>query len=566
LVKDSAAVKSISYLRPLLILSAIALYAGAANAKDATAFSKDVTALTQDWIAEDWKDNTIRLHPARYNEYADVQLTLLPEEKANGRSAMQLLKYYFEGTTVSGNNGDKKVDIAGAEEMAPGMPVAVAKWVDGFDELTGMWGVVTTASGNLIAYNGACDFAHEEYGEYGDVCLKKITLILTALQQGALKMPPPEGILPIPWWEDSYQKDGMSVARKKIFNGIRSYSPSTIKVSPPVSISADQLPTVLDGFAAAMVEDDEEGRVDSSNFSAKIVGTANDPWVRRDYPVKNSDEGYVSTYMAGTEKLPDGQTVLIGMRCINDTWRSSCNYGVESARRLVKEGFVESKRVAIVEAGKVPLPANGIRNDQIQGIYQGYQFTGIFLKDGTVYTDFNEAPAMIVASKSKSENPDYWGSWRQVGNNLIVTDSDGEKRTIGMDADARLIGGTAATRLNGYYGTISSTSNGMMGGSVSRSGYTFYPDGTIETSSSSMFSVSAYLPGSGDFTPQQIAAGGGSSNNRAKYEINGYMLTITYPDGRQSRLSFAIPARSQNMERPESVIIGGGTFNIDGGE
>jgi hypothetical protein len=545
----------------LVALSLINARHGSAADKPSE-FSNAVTKITQDWEAEDWKNNKILLHPSRYNEYSDVFLNLLPEEKASGRTAQDVLKYYYEGTTVDTNGGDKPVDISAATEVGPGLLVATRKWTHGFTDLIGFWGVVSTKAGTFIPYTAQCQLNKQDNNEFSDVCMKKFVMILTYLQAGALKMPE-TGILPIAGWEDSYGKDGMILARRTQFTGIRTYSPSTIRISPPVTLTAEQLPLVLDGFAAAMMEDDD---LEDNYVTRKMVGTPTDPWAKRQYPVKFKTELTLATYMAGTARLPDGRMVLVGVRCINESWQSTCNYGVESARRLIKDGATEQKRLAIIEAGKVPIPPNGIKNEQIFGLYQSGDFMGVFLKDGTYTDDFDKPPATTIAAKSKVDEPSSWGTWRQVGANIIATDSDGDKQTIAIGAGARLIPGTPTTRLKGYFGTVSSWSNGInMGGGVSRSGYEFYADGTVEHSSSSSFSVSAYLP-NGDFGPQQVAAGGSSSSNRARYEINGYMLTITYPDGRQMRKAFGIPAYNKNTAQPSTVMIGGGIFNLDGGE
>jgi hypothetical protein len=527
-----------------------------------TEFSKEVTKVTQDWEAEDWKNNKILLHPSRYNTHSDVFLNLLPEEKASGRTGKDVFKYYYEGTTVDTNGGDREVDTSEAKEIGEGVLVVTRKWTHGFTDLIGFWGVVSTKAGTFIPYSAQCQTNKQDNNEFSDVCIKKIVTILTYLQAGALKMPE-TGILPIAGWEDSYGKDGMILARRTQFTGIRTYSPSTIRISPPVTLTPEQLPVVLDGFATAMMEDDD---LEENYVTRKMVGTPTDPWAKRQYPVKFKTDPTLATYMAGTARLPDGRMVLVGVRCINESWQSTCNYGVESARRLIKDGATEQKRLAIIEAGKVRIPPNGIKNEQIFGLYQTGEFMGLFLKDGTYTDDFNNPPATTIAAKSKVDNPSSWGTWRQIGNNIIATDSDGEKTTIAVGPDSRFIAGTPATRLSGYFGTVSSWSNGIgMGGGVSRSGYQFYSDGTVEKSSSSSFSVSAYLP-NGDFGPQQVAAGGSSSSNRARYEINGHMLTITYPDGRQTREAFGIPAYNKNITQPKTVMIGGGIFNLDGGE
>lgn len=66
-----------------LIALAVAAFAAAALPAAAddppTQFSRQITALTGDWQAEDWRNGTIKTHPDKYTWQSDVHLTLLPK-------------------------------------------------------------------------------------------------------------------------------------------------------------------------------------------------------------------------------------------------------------------------------------------------------------------------------------------------------------------------------------------------------------------------------------------------------------------------------------------------------
>lgn len=104
---------------------------------------------------------------------------------------------------------------------------------------------------------------------------------------------------------------------------------------------------------------------------------------------------------------------------------------------------------------------------------------------------------------------------------------------------------------------------GLNNGVVNRSGYTLRPDGSFQSSRSSSFSVSAFLP-NGDAGPTQIASGARSNQGSvARYEVDGFMITFYYPDGQIERRSFAIPAAEAGKASPSQVMIGGTVLRRD---
>ena len=80
-----------------------------------------------------------------------------------------------------------------------------------------------------------------------------------------------------------------------------------------------------------------------------------------------------------------------------------------------------------------------------------------------------------------------------------------------------------------------------------------------------MFSVGGFVADS--VLPTQIASGGGGSKSaKARYEIDGYMITFFYPDGQISRRAFAMNAKDANNPKRETIYIDGSAQTLNGGE
>ena len=275
--------------------------------------------------------------------------------------------------------------------------------------------------------------------------------------------------------------------------------------------------------------------------------------------------------MAGSTRTPDGRTVLLSVRCPNAGWQSTCASGMDQAKFQIGTGVVEQRRLALVAATQTPLPANGIRPEQILGIYATGKFNGasfvmdgcLFLNDGTAYRDLGAIPATIDPVATRRDQPGKWGRWTRTGGTMDVAWGDGSRSSVAATPDTLLTGGTPATRLHGHYATVSS-SGGLTPGSgwVSRSGYNFDADGTFTQSSSRSFAVTGTLPG--DAAPSTLAAGGSNDRTaKARYAVDGYMITFTYPDGRIERRAFATYAKDVDNIRRKYVLIDGIPFTLD---
>jgi hypothetical protein len=540
-----------------------------------TEFSKKVTAITGDWIAEDWKKGVLILHPQQYNDSADEFLRLYPEELSIGRTALDAARNHFEKYDLGDDTTDPTlVTMTGAEEMMPGVLYKQYRWVDGFDSAVSYFGLVTTTAGTYVPFRANCEKDRSDYPKKYpfEKCLRNLVYLVAHLQGtnapigGRLAMPQPVAPINVPGWEAQYLKDGTSVATTGSFNGLRKV---LLYASPPRTISPDQLPAALKQFSDGIVHDDDDA--DKDPGSIRVVGTTDDPWIRREFP--EAFEG-PSIQMAGTVKAPDGKTVFVGIRCPNKGWLGTCSHGVEQAKLQIKSGQMEQRRRAYIAARQSPIPPNGIKTADVLGIYGTANFNGtsfvingdLYLKDGTVYSDIGTAPQYIIAAESKAKDPKDWGRWRRGAAGKMLVTYGNETVTKEAGPEELFVGGTKATRLNGYYGRVASGGSMFGGGWVSRSSYEFFADGTFKNDRSSSFSVMGTGTG-GDLTPTQIAAGGSSaSSGKARYEIDGYMISFYYPDGQIEREAFAMYATDVNNPKRKYVLIGGSPYTLNNGE
>ncbi len=553
-------------------IAASSIIPAAAADDPPTEFSKQVTAITSDWVAEDWRKGILVLHPKIYTWQSDQYVNLLAEEPNMGRDALSVAKSHFEGDSLGDDSTDPTlVSFAGAEEMAPGILAKRYSWTYAFDRNVSFYGVVTTAAKTYIPFHANCerdDTDRPDQYKYEN-CLRQTIMLLLAVRGGEemggkrLIMPQTNAPLNVAGWDGQYLKDGTSLATTGSFNGLRKV---LLYASPPRNIPQDQMAKALKQFSDNIVHDDDDA--DENPGSVNVVGTLDDPWIRREFP--EAFEG-PSIQMAGTAKTPDGKISFIGIRCPNKGWLKTCSYGVDQAKQQIRSGQMEARRQVFIAARQTPIPANGIKNAQVLGIYGIARFDGssfvidgnLYLKDGTVYYETGTAPALIDAAVSRQKEPHKWGRWRRVGTKMQITWSNGETDTIDAAPSNFLIGGSSATKLAGLYETVSSGGNGLMGsGWVNRASYEFSADGTFKNDRSNSFSVGGFVPG--EAGPVQIAAGGGSSSSgRARYEIDGHMISFIYPDGQIERESFAVYASDISNPNRKYVLIGGTPYTLD---
>lgn len=539
-----------------------------------TEFSKKVTAIAPEWESEDWRKGTLTLHPQQYTWQSDQYLRLFAEEPTLGRTALDVARGHFDGDTLGDDTTDPTIiNMSGAKEISPGILAVQYNWTYAFDRNISFYGVVATAANSYVPFTANCERDDTDRPQQypTEKCLRNMLLLLLSVQGGPqtggarLALPEPKAPINVAGWDGQYLKDGRSLAITGSFNGLRK---AYLHVTPPRALSPNDAATALKQFSDSIIDDND--RADKNPGSLNVVGTQQDVWIRREFP--DAFDG-PSIQMAGMQTAPDGKISFIGIRCPNKGWLKTCAYGVEQAKQQVRSGQMEMRRQRYVAARQAPIPANGIQTAQILGFYGAAKFNGtsfvidgaLFLKDGTVYNSMETAPAMIDPQQSKASAPGDWGRWRRAGASMAVTWGDGDTDTIEATPDNLMVGGTGATRLSGLYGTVSSGGSLISGsGFVSRASYTFYPDGTFVNDRSSSFSVGGFTPG--EASPTQIASGGSSaSSGRARYKIDGYMISFHYPDGQIERESFAMYAKDANNSNRKYVLIGGTPYTLDDG-
>ncbi len=553
---------------------AVLSFYGTAFADDPpTEFSKQVTTITGDWQAEDWRKGLLVLHPVQYTWQSDKFLRLYAEEPADGRTAIEAARNHFDKLSLEDDTLEPTlINMNGATDLFPGILAVKYRWSYAFDTNVSFFGIVTTIKGTYVPFHANCETDDPQFPkEYPlEKCLSMMAKLLLFVQGGAsvegkrLVLPQTPSPINIPEWDGQYLKDGTSLVTTGSFNGLRKV---LLYASPPRALAPDQIAAALKQFSDGIVYDDDEA--DKDPGSIRVVGTNEDPWLRREFP--EAFEG-PSIQMAGTVKTPDGKIVFLGIRCPNKGWLNTCSHGVEQAKLQIKSGQMEQRRQAYVAARQSPIPANGIKTAEVLGIYGEGKFNGssfvidgnLFLKDGSVYDSIDSAPQFLDKAATLQKDPSSWGRWRRVGSNIVITWGNGETDTKAASTENLWVGGSPATKLKGYYGTVSSGGSAFGGGWVSRSSYEFFADGTFKNDRSNSFGVNGI---GADLAPVQIAAGGSnSSTGKARYEIDGYMISFIYPDGQIEREAFAIPANEANNLGRKYVLIGGTPYTLDNGD
>jgi hypothetical protein len=537
-----------------------------------TEFSRQVTALTGDWEAEDWRRNVLMLHPSMYNDQSDVNLRLFAEEPSMGRTATAVLKGHFEGDDLGDDSTDPTIlDLRLAKELAPNILTVRYRWTHGFSDIHGFWGVISTVNNSFVPFTARCEADDPDRPDAYRFteCVKKMATTLANVQTGLLRLPDAPNPLSIAGYDSQYLPDGTSFAVNSNYNGLRK---ATIMVTAPQIMTNDQMIKSIKTVSDSMI-DSSNDQVDKNPGTIRAVGTDADPWLRREFP--EAFDG-PSIHMTGTAKTADGKTVIIGVRCPNKGWLQSCSYGVEQAKLQVRSGQLEARRQKIIAATQVPLPPNGLKNIQIFGIYTeghntmgyggfmtGYSIDGpLLLKDGRATNDYDRAIAYIDPVVDARKKPGDWGRWTRAGSKINITWGDGDTDSIDVTGDNLMVGGPAGMKIAGYYKHVSGGGTGISGnGYLNSSSYSFFADGTFENDRSSSFSVGGFDSSGAQTT---IASGGSSGGGgRGTYSVDGYTMTLTYPDGRISRVMIAVYAKDVANIKRSSIMLNSTVYFLD---
>lgn len=211
------------------------------------------------------------------------------------------------------------------------------------------------------------------------------------------------------------------------------------------------------------------------------------------------------------------------------------------------------------------------------------------LRDGSVYGRTEMPPDQLNVAASRQLEPQRWGRWRTAGKAYEMQAQDDDGRPSGGWEPARHHAVRAwpkETRLEGSFSRSSFNGSQVTGGTSARRGIRFTRDGRFERSYSSLSSSGslaaingAVISGAGHGDGKGSSSSGGGSvgtalgtvfansgtrsqddgaSRRGRYQLNGFVLTLDYDDGRQERLlSFPV------YDHHRTVYVGDSSYSLD---
>lgn len=230
-------------------------------------------------------------------------------------------------------------------------------------------------------------------------------------------------------------------------------------------------------------------------------------------------------------------------------------------------------------------PGTGLKQSEIAGIvlnstgqHVGFGFKPsadvyLLLTDGTVYNNLPVAPDEIDISLSRRKEPEKWGRWRKQGTQIVAAWRDKPNEFLPLPGNLVKPGGKG-DRMRGRFGTGESATN--IGFSSYRLwGVTFTPDGRFlkdergGMGNSSMgtpigqAAVNTMYDDEGSHT-SVIGAAVVNANVKKKvggnrsgtYSVDGYVMTLTYDDGRVVRLPFFYGDDKRDTVWFEGAVLG----------
>jgi hypothetical protein len=211
------------------------------------------------------------------------------------------------------------------------------------------------------------------------------------------------------------------------------------------------------------------------------------------------------------------------------------------------------------------------------------------LRDGTTYRRTEMPPDQLNVPASRQLEPQQWGRWRAAGKSYEMQAQDDDGRPDGpwkAEKHHAVRPWPAGTRLDGSYSRGSFHGSLALGGTSFKNAIRFTKDGRFERSHSSLsssgsvaatlnnavISASSHGDGSGSSSTGGGTVGGpfgtvgaGSTrkaddgaSRRGRYELNGFVLSLHYDDGRQERL-LSFPVWGDH----KTVYVGNGSLSLD---
>jgi hypothetical protein len=295
-----------------------------------TTFSAAVTTITGDWVAEYTRGQHQVLHPDVFNKFAsDHVLYLYPAEPKSGPSDADLLREYFEGWNVGDIDNKRPISVATASADEPGVLIYVENWGSYFGGKTSLFGIVTAANTERVPFRAECTDANDKAYE-GEECLRKVFRVVIALRDGMLPVPPVTAPLDISGWSSELNRSGATALR--FFDWIDHFAGRTslIDVSAPLQPSPGDRKAVVETFLNGLYEP-LGGELGAGQWEGEVYTRVLD----------HAEGPTVQTAML--QSLPNGQSVVIVVRCYNEGYRPYCRSGLAQVERQLQSGLYSQR-------------------------------------------------------------------------------------------------------------------------------------------------------------------------------------------------------------------------------
>lgn len=254
-----------------------------------------------------------------------------------------------------------------------------------------------------------------------------------------------------------------------------------------------------------------------------------------------------------------GKSYLYGQRLLSENKLVACQHqgaatqpAPAPAPAVAKAEKAEAKRFKWTTA-----PNQGVKMDDIEVLlHHGYnEYLGaqidfieearLLLKDGWLYDNLRCPPADLDVAASRQNEPEHWHRWRKAGDGYEMEKDGRWEKVPGIPATPA----QAGERLNGSYTYSSYAGSPFTSGIASFDSYHFKADGSFDSSARS-------VGGSGPLNGLDVSAHVGSYSASApgKYELDGYTLQLTHPDGTVQRKPYY-------RWSEHNISIDGATYN-----
>lgn len=163
------------------------------------------------------------------------------------------------------------------------------------------------------------------------------------------------------------------------------------------------------------------------------------------------------------------------------------------------------------------------------GVYPNY-VPYLFLKDGTVTDDLSYYPTSVNDIAAwRRRDPRGWGKWTRSGGVISIQWDDARRKADRWEKWVETRAGAPGKTLTGTYRSISGGGNTALGGDamvVAWGLYEFFADGTV------------VVGGGASSSNSTVTTGARRAEQRARYRIDGYTITLTFAGGRSERQWF----------------------------